>query len=110
MNKDLSLDGLPRKTVVEVRDQLIKIKGIRYCTIGVYLMFSSQNPAILPIGDVAVQTTIKELFGIHNKEEMILYTEKWSPYRSYATFLLWQRYLQKRYRKISYNFLKNSNT
>jgi DNA-3-methyladenine glycosylase II len=81
MNKDLSLDGLPRKTVVEVRDQLIKIKGIRYCTIGVYLMFSSQDPAIL-IGDVAVQTTIKELFGIHNKEEMILSAEKWSPYPS----------------------------
>jgi DNA-3-methyladenine glycosylase II len=45
-------------------------------------MFSSQTPAILPIGNVAVQTTIKELFGIHNKEEMILYAEKWSPYPS----------------------------
>ena len=81
MDKDLSLDGLSRKTVVEVRDQLIKIKGIGYCTIGVYLMFSSHTPAILPIGDVAVQT-IKELFGNHNKEEMILSAEKWSPYPS----------------------------
>lgn len=61
MNKDLSLDGLSRKTVGAVRDELIKIKGIGHWTIDVYLMFSLQAPDILPIGDVAVQTTIKRI-------------------------------------------------
>jgi DNA-3-methyladenine glycosylase II len=104
INNEIFLDSLSEKTTVEVRDELIKIKGIGHWTIDVYLMFSLQALDILPIGDVALQTTIKEMLGIHNKEEMLLYAEKWSPYRSYATFLLWHHYLKKRNRKISYNF------
>jgi len=104
INKEIHLESLSQKTAVEVRGELIKIKGIGHWTIDVYLMFSLQAADVFPIGDVAVVNTIKELFNIHSKEEMLLLAEKWSPYRSHATFILWHHYLNKRNRKISYNY------
>jgi DNA-3-methyladenine glycosylase II len=41
------------------------------------------------------------LLDIHDKEEMEIHAEQWSPYRSYATYLLWHYYLKKRNRTIS---------
>ena len=104
INKEIHLESLSQKTAVEVREELIKIKGIGNWTIDVYLMFSLKAADVFPIGDVAVVNTIRELFDMHSKEEMLLLAEKWSPYRSHATFLLWHHYLNKRNRKISYNY------
>lgn len=102
LNKDIDLESLSTKSSEEVRNELIKIKGIGNWTIDVYLMFCLQSPDIIPLGDIAVVNTIKELFDIHTKEEMEIYTQIWMPYRSIATFFLWHYYLEKRGRKISY--------
>jgi DNA-3-methyladenine glycosylase II len=102
LNKDIDLESLAKKPSQQVRDELIKIKGIGNWTIDVYLMFCLQAPDIIPLGDIAVVNTIKELFDIHTKEEMIIHTQKWMPFRSMATFILWHYYLEKRGRKVSY--------
>jgi DNA-3-methyladenine glycosylase II len=102
LNNELDLESLPQKTADEVRAELIKIKGIGHWTIDVYLMFSLQAPDVMPLGDIAVVNTLKELFDIHTKEQMETYTAKWSPHRSAATFLLWHHYLNKRNRKVTY--------
>ena len=102
LNKDIDLESLPAKTAEQVRDELIKIKGIGNWTIDIYLMFCLQAPDLLPLGDIAVVNTIKELLDIHNKEDMELHTIKWSPYRSVATYLLWHHYLNKRNRTVVY--------
>jgi DNA-3-methyladenine glycosylase II len=104
ISRDINLDSLSTKTVAQVREELIKIKGIGNWTIDVYLMFSLQAPDLLPLGDVAVVTTMKELLDINDKEAMQVYAEKWSPYRSFATFLLWHYYLKKRNRTIVYQY------
>ncbi|MFV7235437.1 DNA-3-methyladenine glycosylase 2 family protein [uncultured Flavobacterium sp.] len=102
LNKDIDLESLPTKTAQQVREELIKIKGIGNWTIDIYLMFCLQAPDLLPLGDIAVVNTIKELLDIHNKEEMEVHTIKWSPYRSVATYLLWHHYLNKRNRTVVY--------
>jgi DNA-3-methyladenine glycosylase II len=102
LNKEITLESLPNKTAQEVREELIKIKGIGNWTIDIYLMFCLQTPDIIPLGDIAVVNTIKELLDIHDKQEMEIYAQKWSPYRSMATYLLWHHYLRKRNRKIEY--------
>ena len=104
LDNQIILENLPHKTAHEVRAELIKIKGIGNWTIDVYLMFSLQEQDIIPLGDVAVVNTIKELLDIHDKAEMEIYVQNWSPYRSMATFLLWHHYLQKRNRKITYQY------
>ncbi len=102
INNDIDLDSLATKSSQQVRDELIQIKGIGNWTIDVYLMFSLQSPDIIPLGDIAVINTIKELFAIHDKQEMEIYVAKWSPFKSVATFLLWHHYLNKRNRKVVY--------
>ncbi len=98
LNKELDLESLPAKTAQQVREELIKIKGIGNWTIDIYLMFCLQSPDLLPLGDIAVVNTIKELLDIHDKDAMEIHAIQWSPYRSYATYLLWHHYLKKRNR------------
>lgn len=102
LNKDIDLESLPAKTAQQVREELIKIKGIGNWTIDIYLMFCLQAPDLLPLGDIAVVNTIKELLDIHDREAMEAHTIKWSPYRSVATYLLWHHYLNKRNRTVVY--------
>ena len=102
LEKDLDLESLPYKTSEQVRSELIKIKGIGNWTIDIYLMFCLQAPDLLPLGDIAVVNTIKELLNIHDRDAMEKYAEKWIPYRSYTTYLLWHYYLKKRNRKVVY--------
>ena len=102
LNKEIDLESLPAKTAHQVREELIKIKGIGNWTIDIYLMFCLESPDLLPLGDIAVVNTIKELLDIHDKDAMEIHAKKWSPYRSFATYLLWHHYLKKRNRTVVY--------
>lgn len=102
LNKELDIESLASKSSIQVREELIKLKGIGNWTIDIYLMFCLQEPDLIPLGDIAVVNTIKELFDIHDKSEMERFAAEWSPYRSYATYLLWHHYLAKRNRKITF--------
>ena len=102
LSKELDLESLAFKDAEVVRQELIKIKGIGNWTIDVYLMFCLNSLDIIPLGDIAVVNTMKELLDIHTKEEMEIYAQKWKPYRSVATYFLWHYYLEKRGRKITY--------
>jgi DNA-3-methyladenine glycosylase II len=102
LNKELDIESLATKSTIQVREELIKLKGIGNWTIDIYLMFCLQEPDLIPLGDIAVINTIKELLNIHDKKEMEIHVGQWSPYRSYATYLLWHYYLNKRNRKIIY--------
>lgn len=102
LSKQLDLESLAFKDAELVRQELIKIKGIGNWTIDIYLMFCLNSLDIIPLGDIAVVNTMKELLDIHTKEEMEIYAQKWKPYRSVATYFLWHYYLEKRGRKITY--------
>ena len=102
LNKTIDLETLELKSEKAIREELIKIKGIGNWTIDIYLMFCLQKEDVIPLGDIAVVNTIKELLDIHTKEEMENYTQKWKPYRSMATYFLWHYYLRKRNRTVNY--------
>ena len=102
LSKELDLKSLAYKDAEVVRQELIRIKGIGNWTIDIYLMFCLNSMDIIPLGDIAVVNTMRELLDIHTKEEMQIYAQKWKPYRSVATYFLWHYYLKKRGRKITY--------
>lgn len=104
LQNKIDLTKLSVKSSDEVREELIQLKGIGNWTIDVYLMFCLQKQDVLPIGDVAIVNTMKELLTFDDKEQMVEYAKLWSPYRTYASFLLWHYYLQKRGRKITYQY------
>ena len=97
----LDLEKISVKSEEEIRKELTNIKGIGNWTVDVYLMFCMQAKDILPIGDIALFNTIKELTAAKTKEEMISFAERWRPLRSLATYFLWHHYLEKRKKKVT---------
>jgi len=80
----------------EVRAQLTALKGIGNWTADVYLMFALQRADIFPIGDLAAVNALKRIKQLHHtvaQPEMLLIAERWRPFRSLATMLLWHYYL-----------------
>jgi DNA-3-methyladenine glycosylase II len=61
-------------------------------------MFCLQKPNVFPIGDIAVQHTMRELFATETIKDMENYATKWMPYQTLATYVLWHYYLKKRNR------------
>lgn len=102
VQKELDLDQLSLKSSGQVREELIRIKGIGNWTIDIYLMFCLEEADFFPLGDIALVNTMKELFHIQERKEMEQHCKAWSPYRSYACYLLWHYYLKKRNRSIVY--------
>jgi len=104
LDQTLDLESLPSKSAEQVREALIQLKGIGNWTIDIYLMFSLESADIFPIGDIAVVNTMKEFWDFQTRDQMLLHAENWSPYRSYATYLLWHHYLRKRNRTVNYEW------
>ena len=84
------------KTEQQIRKELITIKGVGNWSIEVYLMFCLQLPDIVPLGDIAIKNTLKELYNCQTIEEMENLSENWKPYRTFAAFTIWHYYLTKR--------------
>jgi DNA-3-methyladenine glycosylase II len=99
LSNQLDLESLSKISSEQVRDQLLRIKGIGNWTVDVYLMFALGDLDLFPIGDITLVTTMKELYQCSSKEEMIEISNGWKPYRSLATYLFWHHYLEKRGRK-----------
>lgn len=95
----VNFGSFSHKAPDEIRQELIQVKGIGNWTIDVYLMFSLQSPDILPLGDIGIQSAIKDLLGLQSVMEMEEYSRRWVPCRTTASFLLWHYYLKKRGRE-----------
>jgi DNA-3-methyladenine glycosylase II len=98
LNKEIDLDSWLQKPEEIVYQELIALKGIGDWTAQVYLLFCLQKENIFPVGDIAIQHTMREFFNHHATQEMQVYANNWSPYKSLATHLLWHWYLRKRNR------------
>ena len=95
----LDLLELNTKPDIIVRSELIKINGIGEWTIDTYMIMSLHRSDIFPAGDLAAVKALHELKlqkADTTKAGMIRYMERFSPYRSIATCLLWHSYIQKR--------------
>jgi len=94
----IDLENLRKLSETEIRLKLKSIKGIGDWTVNIYLMFCLQAKDIFPAGDVAVINTVKELASATTHDEIVIYAERWKPYRSLASYFLWHYYLKKRNR------------
>jgi len=84
------------KSEEEIRSELITIKGVGTWSIEVYLMSCLQSPDVVPLGDIAIKNTLKELYNCQTLEEMQSISDNWKPYRTFASFTIWHYYLKKR--------------
>lgn len=79
-----------------IRAKLTALKGIGNWTADVYLMFVLQHADIFPIGDLAAVNALKRVKNLSKettREEELAAAERWAPYKTVASMLLWHYYL-----------------
>jgi DNA-3-methyladenine glycosylase II len=87
----------------DIRTQLKQVKGIGDWTTDVYLLFVLNRTDIFPVGDLAMVNALKEIKKLNknvSKDHILRIADKWKPYRSIATMLLWHYYLAVRNVKV----------
>jgi DNA-3-methyladenine glycosylase II len=96
--RGLSLKKLEGQDNETVRATLKQFKGIGDWTVDIYLIHVLQRMDIFPLGDLALVNAIrmvKQLPGA-TKEELLVLSEKWRPYRTIATMIFWHYYIKKK--------------
>ena len=94
--KDLAQKVITREVVLsklsslsdeEVIIELTKIKGIGPWTAEMFLMFSLGREDVFSFGDLGLKNAMEKLYGKKKPEPIVA---RWSPYRSFASLILWK--------------------
>ena len=84
------LDSLPDDAVIE---RLTAVKGFGRWTAEMFLMFRLHRPDVLPAGDLGIVKAIERLYRLRKRPDakrILVIGEAWRPYRSVASWYLWQ--------------------
>ena len=85
-----ALDSLPDEDVIE---RLTAVKGFGRWTAEMFLMFRLHRPDVLPVGDLGIVNAIQRLYRLRKRPDakrIQKLGEAWKPYRSVASWYLWQ--------------------
>ena len=77
----------------EIRNHLLVVKGVGRWTADMFLMFTLYCPDVLPTGDLGIQKGFQKLFKLTelpDAETMITLAKSWQPYRTVASWYLWE--------------------
>lgn len=92
-NKEIDSGLLEVLSDEEIIEKLTTIKGIGRWSAQMLLIFSMNRPDVLPTGDAGFRGAVKINYGFEenpNEEEIIRIAEAWRPYRSIASWYMWQ--------------------
>ena len=92
----LNLEKLTRMPDIEVRTELIKVRGIGPWTADIYLLMALGRPDIMPSADLALATAtqkVKNLTSRPTPDELTTISKNWKPWRAVAARILWHYYL-----------------
>lgn len=73
------------------REKLLAIKGIGPWTVSYLEMRAFSNPDAFPAGDLGVRIALEKNEIRPTEKQVRELSKPWSPWRAYATVLLWQR-------------------
>ena len=84
------LDALDDEAVIE---RLTAVKGFGRWTAEMFLMFRLHRPDVLPVDDLGIVTAIQRVYKLRKRPDakrVLKMGEAWRPYRSVASWYLWQ--------------------
>ena len=96
---ELDLRSLTHASDTQVREALIRVKGIGEWTASVYLLMALRRPDIWPDGDVALAESARHVKRLNKRPDfpqLRKIAEGWSPWRSVAARILWHAYLSRK--------------
>jgi DNA-3-methyladenine glycosylase II len=88
-----TLTRLRRMTDEEIVARLTEVRGIGRWTVEMLLIFRLGRPDVLPVGDYAVRKGYELTYGLEEMpkpKELESYGERWRPYRSVASWYMWE--------------------
>ena len=75
----------------QVLNELTKVKGIGPWTAQMFLMFTLGREDVFSNKDLGLQKAVRKLYKTEpTPEKLEMITRKWSPYRTYASLVLWK--------------------
>lgn len=92
-NGSLDLLSLKKLPEAEAGEQLMRIWGIGPWTVEMFLMFALGRPDVFSPGDLGLVRAMEAIYDLpkhSSRETLLAIAEKWSPYRTYASLLLWR--------------------
>jgi DNA-3-methyladenine glycosylase II len=78
----------------EVINMLTEIKGVGTWTVQMLLMFTLGRQDVFPVDDLGIQQGMKRFYGLEEegkelKNKLVRIADRWKPYRSIASKLIW---------------------
>jgi DNA-3-methyladenine glycosylase II len=89
----VDLDGLRAMEDEEVIEALVKLRGIGRWTVECLLLFGLGRLDLLPAADIGLRNAVRNEYGLDHQpteQEVREIGAAWAPYRSYATYYLWE--------------------
>ena len=89
----MNLDDLAALPDEQVIDRLTSVKGFGRWTAEMFLMFRLHRPDVLPAGDLGIVNAVQRLYRLRKRPDakrILRMGEAWKPYRSVASWYLWQ--------------------
>jgi len=89
---DLHIFQFDSMTDEEVVAELTKVKGIGPWTAEMFLMFVLNREDVFSYGDLGLKKGIKKIYGFKKdptKKQIEKIISRWSPYKTYASRILW---------------------
>jgi len=96
---EFNIEQLEKMDDEQVRNELIRLKGIGPWTADIYLLMVLCRPNIWPTGDLALLSALKEIKNLNeipDKKTFEAFGELWKPWRAVAARILWHYYLNQR--------------
>jgi len=93
------VDGRLRLDEIELLDdeavieRLTEVKGFGRWTAEMFLMFRLHRPDVLPVDDLGIVNAMQRLYKLRKRpdaKKLYKIGEAWRPYRSVASWYLWQ--------------------
>jgi len=91
----LEFSRLENASAEELHAILTSVKGIGPWSADIYALFCLGHPDAWPVGDLALQIAVQDLFGLAERpgpKAMEALSTEWRPWRSIAARLLWAYY------------------
>ncbi len=100
-SKKLKIRSLDKLSDEEVMKELVAVKGIGIWTAKMFLMFSLARPDVFPQEDLGIRNSLKKLLSAKGRlssgqkntskiDELSKFSERWKPYRTVASWYLWE--------------------
>ncbi len=92
INQQLIIANLQNLPDEEVIVELTKLKGVGKWTAEMFLIFSLQRPDIFSLGDLGLRNAVAKHYKVDRDDlkKIAKLSEKWQPYRSWASRYLWK--------------------